>query len=152
MAQRQLDVPRNLEIVRPPNDALGGDASKVDSVPPCPGDVCASVLRIVRHDVAEPRVGQVGVAQIGVPQIAAGEADAAKGRAPQVGATEVTQLERVPIEGAVPKIATDERLPRRAGRGAHSRTVAWSPIAEPTVSVHSLAGHPVAQDRRSART
>lgn len=137
--------------MRPPSDALGGDASKVGSVPPCPSDVCASVLRIVRHDVAEPGVGQVGVAKVGVPQIAAGEADTAKGRAPEVGATEVAQLERVPIEGALSKIATDERLPRRARRGAHPRTVAWRPVAEPTVSVHSLAGHSVAQDRRFAR-
>ncbi len=117
--------------MRPPNDALGGDASKVGPVPPSPGNVRASVLRIVRQDVAEPRVGQIRVTQVGIPQIAASEADTSERGAPEVDATEVTQLERVPIKGTMPKIATCERFPRRARQDAHPRTVARPPVAEP---------------------
>lgn len=119
------------EVIRPPEDALGDYASQGGPVPPGPGYVCAPVLRIVCSHVGELRVRKIRIAQVGSPQIAASEASTSKRGAPKVGTPEIAELEVVPVQGAMPKIATRERLSRRAGQDAHPRTVARSPIAEP---------------------
>lgn len=119
------------EAIRPPEDALRDYASEDGPVPPGPGYVCAPVLRIVCSHVGELRVRKIRIAQVGIPQIAASEVSTSKRGAPKVDAPEIAELEGVPVQGAMPKIATRERLSRRAGQDAHPRTVARSPVAEP---------------------